>query len=120
MVITHYYYDVCGCHDVFPAFVGMMATNIYTVDRWSGCALSIYLFHFVDRSAGMCTNTLVGSMRNSSPGSWSIGESGVPLTTSPAHDVSRWVRMLESCVQVAVMGLFVFSIAVATDVEHKA
>ncbi|TWW78047.1 hypothetical protein D4764_11G0001680 [Takifugu flavidus] len=36
----------------------------------------------------MCTNTLLGSMRNSSPGSWSIGESGVPLTTSPAHDVS--------------------------------
>lgn len=47
----------------------------------------------VDRSAGMCMNTLLAYMRNSSPGSWSTGESGVPLTTSPAHVASRWVCM---------------------------
>lgn len=108
MVITHYYYDVCGCQDVFPAFIGMMATNICEHGGPVECVCVIYLFIFVDRSAGMCTNTLLGSMRNSSLGSWSIGESGVPLTTSPAHDVSRWVRMLESCVQVDVMSLFVY------------
>lgn len=56
------------------------------------------VFISVDRNAGTCMNTLLAYMRNSSPGSWSTGESGVPLTTSPAHDASRW-----ACICIGVL-----------------